>query len=292
MNDEWQIFCQNLFWFSLLLLLFAERFVYGCAVTRVNIGQVYVNICHRDVQRWTIRPKRVTYSSDRRMALCRSTHCPTIAIDWHWYVIIWRIRHVWPVHVMRNTPDGFYRVDAISCFHSIARKRDDDWVVSHSIPCARHYSESYMSCCVIPFCVERNPIKFSFFFRLQIWFTGEIRFHRWLWRTNNDVTSWSEWCIVCNDIQRTHRYFGHSNHPVFHKWREIIINFSYNSFIGVGCESSIIVQCIVRSIGDRVGCWRSSWYSLRTSGTQVSARKITIHLSTSINWLIRSAVTK
>lgn len=124
--------------------LIAEQFVCGYDVIPDNIGPVYVSICHRDAHRWIIRPKHVTYSLAKRMALCHSTHCLTIAIAWRWCETIWRIRHASLVSAMLNTPDGYCHVDAINCFHFIAPKRDGDWAVSHSNQCALHYSKYHI----------------------------------------------------------------------------------------------------------------------------------------------------
>lgn len=126
---------------SFLYWLFSERFVCGYVVIPVNIGPAYVSTCHRVVHRWITRQKHGTYSSDKTMVLCHSTHCPTIAIDWRWCEIIWPIRRALLVSAMPNTPAGFCLVDAINCFRFIAPKREDDWADSHSNQCALHYSE-------------------------------------------------------------------------------------------------------------------------------------------------------
>lgn len=57
-----------------------ERCVCGWSVTQASTGRVFVNTCRPAVRPWPTRRRHANYSSARRMARYRSTHCRRIAI--------------------------------------------------------------------------------------------------------------------------------------------------------------------------------------------------------------------
>lgn len=86
-------------------------------------------------------------------------------------------------------------------------------------------------------------------FNVQIWFTSAIRIRGWLRRTNCDAPLGHNWCIVCDNIQGPHRL---------------------HSIVELGGRTAAAVQRIMWSIGDCLGCWRTTRHSLWAARAQVN----------------------
>lgn len=117
-----------------------ERFGYGCAVIQVNIGRVYVSICHQVARQLIITLWRGKFLLDKRMEPYRNTHYRAIATVWQWFEIIWRIRHAWLVFFSHQRMPGFCLAEKTNYSHFTAPTPRVDSAVTHLNRCALHFS--------------------------------------------------------------------------------------------------------------------------------------------------------
>lgn len=87
-------------------------------------------------------------------------------------------------------------------------------------------------------------------FNVQIWFTSAVRIRWWLRRTNCNASLGYKWGHICDNIQGPHRY---------------------DSIAKLGGRATALVQWIMWSIGDCMGCWRTTRHCLWTSRAQVNS---------------------